>query len=1010
MLQIVCIFLSVFTFAQSYNIAGKVSDSSSQALGNVSIKVLGSSHGTTTNDLGEFKIAVAKGQTLVFSYLGFAEKRVVITDDEPININLSTTSQNSLNEVVVVGYGTKRKLNLTGAVSSVNAKELENRPVSNISSALQGTMAGVTVTSTGGQPGNDYGNIFVQGMGTLGNTNPMVVVDGVVSTINDVNSNDIESVTVLKDAASGAIYGSRASNGVILITTKKGKIGGTVVHYTGYVGKQSATRLPDYLPSWQAGSFYNEALVNEGKAPRYAPGEIQKLKDGSDPDHYANTDWLGLFYNGSGFQQSHFIDVSGGNEKTQSYLSLGYFSQDGIIQNSGFQRYTGRFKITSKLGSHLSVNGNLAYTFEDTKQPTNPYTGQAGTTFWEVNRISPTVPYKYSNGYYGYFDDGNPIAWQDLGATRDNNGYFLRSSVDADLLIVKGLHFKPLLGYQLTMNQSKNFVKDIQYYDWQTGNPTYYEGPNSLTDYNDNTTVVTLQALLQYDKSFGFSNFSAMAGYSQEYTHFNFLRGYRKSFLNNSLAELNAGPVTGQQATGSAYEIALQSWFGRISYDYKNKYLLEGNIRYDGSSRFAAENRWGVYPSFSGGWRISEENFFESLKNTISDLKIRGSWGKLGNQNLSTITNSSGTPVGNYPYIPTISSGQNYDFGGAVAPGLAPLNGANPLITWESTYSTDFGLDVSILKGKISFSADYFIRNTDNILLNIPVSSMYGFNAPVQNGGTVRNTGFEMELGYHGSGKNFTYNISANASFIKNTVTDLKGIDPIINDFSFLKVGLPINSFYGYQAEGIFQTQDQVNKHATQSGGVIAPGDLMYKDQNGDGVINGADRVYLGSYFPKTTYGLNLSGTWKGFDMTIFLQGAAGIEGLIRGVTMGMIGDKDGKPTTIFENHWTPATPTNNFPRLWTSYTQNDPATNNSSFWVRDAGYMRLKNLQIGYTLPIKLTSKAGIQKLRIYYSGQNILTFSQFYKWVDPEAPAGESGYTYPQVKVNTIGINITF
>ncbi len=1009
LLQVVFVLLTAVSMAQQTTVTGTVTDGK-LPLEKVSIKVVGSNRGTTTNEKGAFSITVTKGQTLIFSYLGFEEKRILVHDQQVLEIGLTASAQNSLNDVVVVGYGTKKKVNVTGALSTVSARELEDRPVTSVSAALQGTMSGVTVVQSSGQPGNDQGTIRIRGIGTLGNSDAMVVVDGMISSLNDINPNDIESITVLKDAASASIYGSRASNGVILVTTKKGKTGATVFHYNNYIGKQKANRLPDFLPSWQAGSFYNEALQNEGKNPRYTADEIQKLKDGSDPDNYPNTDWLKLFYKGSGIQQNHYVDISGGNDKTQSFLSLGYFSQDGIVKNSGLDRYSSRFKITSKLGSRFTVNANIAYTFEKFSEPTNPYTGNFSTYFWEINRISRTVPYKYSNGYYGYFDDGNPMAWLELGAQNKNNAYYLRAVVDGDLTIIKGLHFKPMLGYQLNMNQSKNFVKDIQFYNWQNGQPTYYEGPNSLTDYNDNINVITLQGLLQYDKSLGHHDFNIFGGYSQEYTHFSYLQGFRKAFLNNSLSELNAGPVNGQQATGSAYEVALQSVFGRINYGFENKYLLEANIRYDGSSRFASENRWGVYPSFSGGWRISEENFFEPLKGTISELKFRGSWGMLGNQNLSTITNSNGSKIGNYPYIPTIASGQNYTFGDNVAPGVAPLNGANPLIQWETTKSTDFGLDASLLKGKISFTADYFIRNTNNVLLNIPVGSVYGFNAPVQNGGSVQNKGVEFELGYHGKINQFTYNISGNASFIKNTVTDLKKTDPIINDFSFLKVGYPINSFYGYQAEGIFQTQDQVNKHATQSGGTIAPGDLMYKDQNGDAVIDGSDRVYLGTYFPKVIYGLNINMGWQGLDLTLFLQGAAGLKGLIRGVVMGMIGDKDGKPTTIFEDHWTPQNPTTNFPRLWSSYTQNDPSINNSSFWVRDAGYMRLKNLQIGYTFPVRWTTRAGIQKLRIYYSGQNILTFSKFYNWVDPEAPAGESGYSYPQVKVNTLGLNITF
>lgn len=999
-LQTLFTFLIYVVLAQDkITISGKVTNGET-ALTNVSVKVVGTRQGTVTNERGEFRISASKGQTILFSYVGFEDQTIVVSGPQEINISMKASADNSLNDVIVVGYGTKKKINLTGAVSTVTARQLEDRPVTNVANALQGTMAGVTVLQDNGQPGKDQGAVRVRGIGTLNNSDAMVVVDGLVSSMNDINVNDIESITVLKDAASAAIYGSRASNGVILITTKKGKAGGLAMHYNTYVGKQDATRLPDYLPSWQGASFYNEALANEGKNPRYTDEEIQKFKDGSDPDNYPNTDWMKLFYDGSGFQQSHYVDVSGGNDKTQTLLSLGYFSQDGIVKNSALERYTSRFNVSTKLGSRFTVNGMLAYTYENFKEPTNPYTEDFSGVFWEINRIGRNVPYKYSNGYYGYFDDGSPMAWLESGSVHKNHAYYLRGIVDGDLEIIKGLHFRPLLGYRLDLNQAKTYIKDIQYYDWRTGDATFYQGPNSLTDYNDNTNIITLQALLQYDKKLGAHDIKILGGYSQEYTHFSYLQGYRKAFLNNSLDELNAGPVSGQQATGSAYEVALQSVFGRINYTFNDRYLFEANMRYDGSSRFAPDNRWGIYPSFSGAWRISEESFFQSLKSQISELKLRGSWGKLGNQNI----------VGNYPYIPTIASGQSYSFGGTVATGVAPVNGANPNIQWETTKSTDVGFDVALLKGKINFTADYFIRNTNEILLDIPVGRAYGFNAPVQNAGSVQNKGFEFEVGYHGSIKDFTYSVTANASFIKNTVKDLKGTDPIIEDYTFLKVGYPVNSLYGYEAEGIFQSQKEVDDHATQSGGTIAPGDILYKDQNGDNVIDGADRVYLGNFFPKVTYGLNILMGWKGFDLNLFLQGAEGIKNFLRGEVMGMVSDKYGKPTSIFENHWTEENPVNSFPRLWSSNTQNDPMLTPSSFWVRDAGYMRLKNLQVGYTVSAKALSRAGIKKARIYYSGQNILTLTNFYKWVDPEAPAGERGYTYPQVLVNTIGLNLTF
>lgn len=999
-LPALCIFLATGAFAQEkITVQGRVTNGQNP-LSDVSVKVAGTTQGTTTNQEGVFRITASKGQTLTFSFIGSEEKSVVISDQTDLNITLAPLSDNSLNDVVVVGYGTRKKANLTGAVSTVTSKQLEDRPITNVAASLQGTMSGVTVVQSSGQPGKDQGTIRVRGVGTLGNSDAMVVVDGMISSMNDINPSDIETITVLKDAASASIYGSRASNGVILITTRSGKSGETRVHYNGYVGKQQATRLPEFVSSADGATFYNEALTNEEKPARYTAEEIEKFRNGSDPDNYPNTDWLGLFYQGSGFQQSHYVDVTGGSDKTQTLFSLGYFSQDGIVESSWLNRYTSRFRISSKLGSRLTVNGNVSYNFENFSEPTNPYTRDFEGMLWQINRIGRNIPYKYSNGYYGYYDDGSPMAWLESGSNNRNKTHYLRGVLDADLKIAEGLHFKPLLGYRLDFNQSKTYIKDIQYYDWRTEEPTFYQGPNSLTQYNDFNNVTTLQALLQYDKTIGDHDFKALAGYSQEYTNFSYLQGSRRAFLNNSLSELDAGPLGGQSATGSSYEVALQSMFGRLNYAFRNKYLFEANIRYDGSSRFATGNRWGTYPSFSAGWRVSEEDFFSAAKGIVSELKVRGSWGKLGNQNI----------VGNYPYIPTIASGQNYSFGGGVASGVAPVNGANPDITWEVTNSTDIGLDAVLLNGKITFTTDYFIRKTDDVLLSIPVGRAFGFNAPVQNGGSVENRGIEFDLGYHGNSGDFSYHANINASFIKNKVTDLRGTDPIINDFSFMKVGFPINSFYGYQADGIFQTKADVDAHATQTGGVIDAGDIRYRDQNNDGVIDGDDRVYLGNYFPKVTYGANLSVAWKGFDFTLFLQGTAGTKGLIRGEVMGMVSDKYGKPTTIFSDRWTPQNPTNDFPRLWSSYVQNDPMINTSSFWIRDAGYLRVKNIQLGYTLPVKISTSVGIQKAKIYYSGQNIFTASSFYDWVDPETPAGERGNTYPQVLVNTIGVNLTF
>ncbi|HEY9262057.1 TonB-dependent receptor [Chitinophaga sp.] len=1005
--------------AQNKNITGKVTDKTTGVpIPGVTILLKGTSKGTVTKPDGTYALQadITSSSILIFRAVGYDEIAQPAGTAAVLNISMSSGSS-SLSEVIVVGYGTQKKANLTGAVSAITGKELKDRPVTNVASALQGTMPGVTVTQTNGQPGKDAGAIRIRGIGTLNNKNPMVVVDGIVMTTNDDNAsamtnidpNDIESVSVLKDAASASIYGSRAANGVVLITTKKGKAGAVRVHYNGYFGKQKPTNLPDYLPSWQAASLFNEVQKNEGKTVRYTDAEIEKFKNGSDPDNYPNTDWLGLIYSGTGNQQNHYLDFSGGNDKTQYMFSLGYLSQDGIIKNTGLKRYNTRLNLNSKINSRLSVFANLSYSLSDMREPTNPYTGDFSQVIRQANRIGANVPYKTSNGYYGYINDGNPMAWLESGAQYKEFRHRLLGTTGADLEVANGLHFRPTLGYSMDLTQSKKFIEDIQYYDFKTGNPTLYQGPNSLTDFNDNYSVITLQALLDYEKTIKDHHFKVLGGYSHEYTKYSFLQGYRKNFLNNELSELNAGPSDGQQATGSAYEVALQSFFGRINYDYKGKYMLEANLRYDGTSRFASDNRWGLYPSFSAGWNISEEAFFEGAKHIVPQLKLRGSWGQLGNQDIGGVKKND-VKLGNYPYIPVISAGQNYAFGDAIAGGISPVMGANPDIRWESLQSTDFGIDAGFLDNRISLSVDYFIKDTRDILLNVPVGATYGFIAPVQNAGAIRNKGWEVAAGYHDKKGDFTYSITANAALIKNEVTNLDGTDPIITGATYLKVGHPVNSYYGYEAEGIFQTQAEVDKHAKQSGGVIAPGDLMYKDQNGDGVIDGNDRVYLGSYFPKVTYGVNLGGGWKGFDVSVFLQGASGVKGFVQGALLGTAGDKIGRPTSALLDRWTPENPNGNFPRLWNNYTQNDAGSNPSSFWVRNASYLRLKNLQVGYTFPTTWLKRAGIQGARVYYSGQNILTFTKFYSWVDPESTNSASGYDYPQVKINTVGINLTF
>ena len=1000
-LSLLSMFLLIFSLsqAQPHTVTGTVSGPDGAPILSATILVKGTSTSSLTDKNGKFEITAQRGKTLTVTHVGFEEKQILLTQENVENVEM-VVSASSMNEVVVIGYGTKKKVNLTGAVSSISAKELEGRPITNLSSALQGTMAGVTVTVNNGQPGNDQGTIRVRGIGTLGNSDAMVMVDGIVSSMDDVNPGDIESVTVLKDAASAAIYGSRAANGVILITTKKGKKGGVIAHYNTDIGKQSTTATPDFIDSWQAATLYNEALVNEGKSPKYSDAEIQKFKDGSDPEHYPNTDWYKLFWTGNGLQQNHSLDISGGSEKMQSYLSMGYLNQNGIVLGSNLDRYNVRFRTDLQLTQRIKVNGNISYSQQQFREPvSNIHSLDFGQLVATLNQTGRVVP-NMINGYYGYSDEGNPIAVLKGGSNNLNKTHHLSAILGADIELLKGLHLKPLIGYTASITEAKLRINDLQYYDPTTGDPSLWEGPNIVAANSNFSDNLTMQTLLQYDKTFGDHELSVLGGYSQEHNKYDYLFGSRRGYLNNALDQLDAGPVTALQNSGNSAEYALQSVFGRVNYTFKKKYLLEGNIRDDGSSRFAPANRWAVFPSASVGWRISEETFFEPLKKVISDLKIRASWGKLGNQN-----------IGTYPYQATIATGQNYTFGGQTIDGIAPLNGVNANIKWESTTTNDIGLDAVLLGGKISFTGDYFTRNTSDILLSLPVANSFGLNAPVINAGSVLNKGVELAAGYHLRQHNFSFDVEGNISFITNKITDLAGSGPFPNGSTIKGVGLPINSLFGWVSEGLFQSQAEIDKHASQAGmgGPVAPGDIKYKDVNGDGVIDGKDRQYLGTYFPKTTYGVNISARYKGFYAVIFLQGTADVNSFVSGRILGSLYDKDGDPTSIWLNRWTTTNTNASFPRVWNSNSQNDPSATPSSFWVRNSSYVRLKNVQVGYTFSDGFFARKGI-KLKIFYTGQNLLTITNFYKWVDPEAPLGGPTYSYPMVKVNSIGLNLTF
>jgi len=996
------------TIVQQKNIiTGTVFDESGNTMPGVSIQIKGTAISTITDINGKYSLDVPEtAKTLVFTFIGMKTLEVEIKGQTIINVTMEQ-QRVDLNEVVVIGYGTQKKVNLTGAVSQVSGKTLQSRPASNVSSALQGILPGVTVTQGSGQPGRDQGTLRIRGIASFsGAKNPLVLVDGVKSSMNDVNPNDIENISVLKDGASAAIYGSEAAAGVILITTKKGSSKPMQASYAFNSGWQKATRLPTYLSSGLYAEKWNEAILNANPkaTPKYSAEQIQKFNNGSDPDYYPNTDWLGLYYTGSGFQQDHHFDVRGGSDNTSYMFSAGYLNQKGIVVGSENKRYNIRSNVETKVGSRFKAGINIAYTLSDFAEPTNPYTGDFAQIFRQINRISPMVPYQYSDGSYGSVGDGNPMAWMDLGAQNKIKTNSFLGILTGEYEILTGLKIKDIFSYRLINTQGTKFIKDIQFYNFPAHTPKLYQGPNSLDNNSNNTTVTSNQILLTYDHSFGKHNMHLLAGQQAELTQNQYLQGYRKNFLSNNLHQLNAGSTDGQTNSGSGSELALESFFGRANYDFNGKYLFEVNARYDGSSRFTTDKRWSLFPSVSAGWRLSEEDFIKQIS-LISNLKLRAGFGKLGNQVVS-----SGS------YYPTASTfvASNYDFGNQIADGIAINTAANPNLIWETTRDFNIGIDAGFFKNKLTLNVDYFNRKSSDLLLQLPIAASYGYDyLPDQNAGDMINRGVEIVLGTNGEYKDGNYTVSFNSTFLHNEVTNLKETGPWISGSTIVEEGSPYYSFYGYESEGVIQTPEQLASAATQpnlsTSIPLAMGDLKYIDQNKDGKIDAADKVNLGSYFPGITFGLNGTVTYKGFDLGMVLQGAAKVKGMI---TMEAIGYVDGtaKPSDLWLDAWTAENHSTTFPRALTNWKRNDGSVNPSSFWVKDASYLRLKNIQVGYTLNAKTLKALKITSIRFYYSGQNLLTFTKFYKGFDPEAPAGTRGNYFPQQLVHSFGVNVNF
>ncbi|GAA4785234.1 TonB-dependent receptor [Olivibacter ginsenosidimutans] len=976
-------------------VTGSVTDSTGKALPSITVREKGKDRGTITDEQGRFSLKVSQAQAaIVFSSVGYIQQEVALNGRQ--NISVSLREDNALlSEVVVVGYGVQKKVNVTGAVSTVSGEDVAARPAGQTSAALQGMAPGVTVTQRSGKPGADGGNIRIRGIGTTNSSGagPMVLIDGIEGSMDNIDPNLIESVSILKDAASSSIYGSRAANGVILVTTKRGVGDRISIGYNNYFGWQDPTNMPKIASALDHMLLTNEAYTNVGSSPLYSDELIEayRAQNGVSSDEYPNTDWQKETLTGSGFQQSHFLSVNGGTKKVKMLASFGYFDQKGLIENTSFKRYTIRNNIDITFSDKLSAKVDLQYVNPITEAPA---TGVENIFQW-MNGIPANQIGINSNGTWGVgWNGNNPISASQDGGFSSYKAPF--GSINASLT------YKPFSWLTADVNYapkyatvvSKKFSKAIQSY-LPDGTPSYLT-PNvsSLSHENRQDMYNNMRATLTADKSVGDHAFKWMLGASREDFKDEYITAFRDGYALPDYPILHTGSAENQKNDGSAEEWALQSFFSRLNYNYKERYLLEINARYDGSSRFLPGNRYGFFPSVSAGWRFSEEAFMQGLKDIFNEAKLRLSWGRLGNQN-----------IGTYPAVSTLDLGY-YTLGGGVVNTAALNNLSNPNITWESTEEKNIGLDLALFNG-FGITADYYHRRTDDILLQLDVPLIIGLAAPYQNAGVVENKGWELGLSYHSNAqREFKYSLNLNLSDVHNKVVDMKGRRS--TGLTVNNEGYPIGSIFGYIAEGYFQNQEEIDNHATQFG-TLAPGDIKYQDQNNDGQITEADKVVIGSTVPRYTFSLNSAFAYKGFDLSLFLQGVGKVDGYLYGAGIQAFTTTGAVGGTIREDNkdrWTPDNPNAKYPRL--AFGQNNNQQN-SSFWMRNAAYLRLKNVQIGYTVPKQWLNTNKIQRLRIFANGTNLFTADSFLEGYDVEAPVGAGNY-YPQVKVYTFGLEATF
>lgn len=1048
-------------FAQNIAVTGRVIDDKAEPLSNATVLVKGTTNGTTTDDNGEFSINVPNAASvLVISAVGHQSQEVTVGNQTRIEVLLLPGTASDLDAVVVVGYATQKKVTVTGSVASVGGKELERSPNVNLSNSLAGRLPGITAINASGEPGYDGSTIRIRGTNTLGNSGALIVIDGVperAGGFDRLNPADIESMSILKDGAA-AIYGARAANGVILITTKQGKTGKPRLSYDFNQGWAQPTVIPKMSNVLQYGEIRNENQVFERTTPAqwadawaainsqgfyirpdngtrvdaalgFTPDEMQKYKDGNDPWAYPDTDWFGTVLKKWSPQQRHNLQINGGNENVKYLVSLGHQNQDGYYKNSatGYKQYDFRFNLEAKINKYVRTSLGLTAREEFRFFPTKG----AGAIFRMLMRGKPQENAIWPNGLPGRdIENGeNPvvITTNQTGYDRDKRDYFQSNGrVEIDIPGVEGLKLTGMGSVDKSFRNTKRWETPWYLYSWdrvtyeQDGvTPRLTRQMRStftdprLNQFNETVLNTLLGAFVNYDRTIGDHTLNLMAAVNQEYIRADNFGAFRRYFLSNAIDEMFAGGDAERNNGGGAYERARLSYFGRVAYNFKEKYMAEFLWRYDGSYMFPPDGRWGFFPGILAGWRISEESFFRDNVRFVDNLKLRASYAQMGNDQV--FYNGQ---LQEFHYLSTYGFDRTYIVNDQLAKASYERRVPNPNFTWEVANNLNVGLEGSLWNNRISFEVDYFINKRENILIqrigSTPASTGMRTLLPPVNEGKLENRGFDFNVGYRGTSGDLSYSVSVNGGYARNKIT-FWDENPGTKEWQRSE-GAPFgtngSAFLAYQYDGVFRDQHEIDANSIDysavGGGTLRPGDMKFKDLDGDGKITQFDMKRLDkTRDPRFTGGVNINLQYKAFDLAILFQGATG--GLLFiGTESGDIGNY---LEYSYKNRWTVDNPSSEHPRLANrnnTFYSNTGQAGMNTYWLRSSDYLRLKNIEIGYNLSPEIGKRVGISNFRVYVNGLNLITWDQMGIY-DPESTSS-SGQYYPQARIINFGARVTF